>query len=269
MELPNLKTLLIDGDGVLWHSNTPMPGLNHFFDVLEQRRINWALLTNNASRTLGDYVDKLCGFGIKTREDQVYTSASVTASYLSKRYQAGDALYVVAGAGAKTHLREAGFIVYDGEDQPDKVVAVVGGVDFDISYQKLTVAGRLVLGGADWVATNPDRTFPAPDGIMPGAGSIVAAIEAVVGRAPYFIGKPEPAIFEEAMATLNANPDTTAMLGDRVETDILGAQRLGLGTILVLSGVTDRERLATFDYQPDMIYEDISELASVLEALDG
>lgn len=269
MELANLKTLLIDGDGVLWHSNTPMPDLNHFFDVLEQRGINWALLTNNATRTLSDYVDKMRGFGIKTREDQVYTSASVTASALSKRYQAGDALYVVAGAGAKKHLREAGFIVYDGEEQPDNVVAVVGGLDLDINYRKLLIAGRLVLGGADWIATNPDRTFPAPDGIVPGAGSIVAAIEAVVGKPPYYIGKPEPAIFEEAMTVLKADKASTAMLGDRVETDILGARRMGLGTILVLSGVTDRERLATFDYQPNMIYKDIGELASALEDLNG
>ncbi len=246
-----------------------MPGLNHFFDVLDQRGIDWALLTNNATRTLGDYIDKLRGFGIKTREDQVYTSASVTASSLSKRYQVGDALYVVAGAGAKKHLRESGFIVYDGEEQPDNVVAVVGGLDFDINYQKILIAGRLVLGGADWVATNPDRTFPAPDSIVPGAGSIVAAIEAVVGRPPYYIGKPEPAIFDAAMEAFNADKASTAMLGDRVETDILGAQRLGLGTILVLSGVTDRERLATFDYQPDMIYDDISKLTAALEALDG
>lgn len=266
MNLNNIKTLLIDGDGVLWRLNEPMPGLSRFFDVLDQRGINWALLTNNSTRTLANYVDKLRGFRIQATSEQIFSSASVTASTLQKRYPPGTAFYVIGAEGLKQTLTDAGFAIHDGEKRPETVVAgVVVGMDVDLTYRKLATATLLIRSGVSFVATNPDRTFPAPQGILPGAGSIVALLVASTDAEPEVIGKPEPAIFQAAMEHFSTTPETTAMLGDRMETDILGAHRLGIGTILVLSGVTRRDDLGGMDYQPDLVVDDIITLADLFE----
>lgn len=266
MNLTEIRTLLIDGDGVLWTQNQPMPGLNHFFSTLAARGIMWALLTNNATKSQADYVAKLQGFGVDARPDQIVGSANVTALTLQRRFPSGTPLYVIGGAGLRNALTEAGFTIQNGYDRPEvEIPAVVVGMDTDLTYRKLAVATLLIRGGATFIATNPDRTFPTPEGIVPGAGSLIAALVAATDVEPEVIGKPAPALFEAAMEQLGAERDETAMLGDRMETDILGAQQLGLGTILVLTGVTRREELSSFDYQPDMIYESIAELADAFE----
>jgi 4-nitrophenyl phosphatase len=266
MNLTDIRTLLIDGDGVLWTQNQPMPGLNRFFGALAARGIQWALLTNNATKSQADYVAKLQGFSVQARPDQIVGSANVTALTLRRRFPAGTPLYVIGGTGLRNALADAGFTVHNGHDRPEvEIPAVVVGMDTELTYRKLAVATLLIRAGATFIATNPDRTFPTPQGIVPGAGSLIAALVAATDVEPEVIGKPAPALFEAAMEQLGATPGETAMLGDRMETDILGAQRLGLGTILVLTGVTRREDLPAFDYQPDMVCHSIAEIADALE----
>lgn len=267
MNFTTLRTLLIDGDGVLWQANQPMPGLVHFFDVLKARRIDWALLTNNATLTTRSYVEKLRGFGVSADPGQIFTSGNVTAHYLRELDPPARSIYVIGQPDLKTTLREAGFSIIDDEEGPDRVDAVVAGIDRAFSYGKLRVAMRLIRNGAAYVATNTDTTFPTPQGLVPGSGSIIAAVSAAAGRDPVVMGKPEPTMYQVAMKQLGAELPTTATLGDRIETDILGAKRLGMATMLVLSGVTSREALAASDTQPDCVFEGIAELADALAGI--
>jgi len=163
-------------------------------------------------------------------------------------------------------LKEAGFDLTHGEQVPEHdVVAVAAGMDRDLTYEKVKIAIRLIFNGAEFVATNTDGTYPTPDGLSPGTGMIIGALQASSGVMPTVIGKPERAIFEAAMKALDADVATTAMIGDRLETDILGAQRVGIATIGVLSGVSTKEQLVGNEIQPDVVYESIAEVAQALD----
>jgi 4-nitrophenyl phosphatase len=239
MKLANIRTLLIDGDGVLWRSDEAMPGLLRFFAVLKDRGVQWALLTNNNTRTVDAYVNKLGGFGIEIGKERIFTSSTVTAAYLEQKYGRGAAVHAVGMSGLIDTLGEAGFLVSVGEEMPDHdVVAVAAGMDRGLTHGKVRIAMRLIMGGAEFVATNTDGSFPTPDGLNPGTGMVIGALH---------------------------DPRTTAMLGDRLNTDIFGAQQVGIGTIGVLSGVMTREQLASSDVQPDILFESIAELAEALE----
>lgn len=266
MELSQIKTLLIDGDGVLWRDTEPVPGLNHFFDVVKARGIGWALLTNNNTRQVADYRAKLAGFGIEADAGQIFTSSTATASYLQKRYGPGAAVHAVGMSGLIETLKEAGFRVTIGEEMPGHAVAaVVAGMDRSLTFEKVKVATRLILAGAEFIATNTDGTFPTPDGLVPGTGMVIGALKGTTGIEPTVIGKPEAGIYQAALEALSADKAAAAMIGDKMETDILGAQRLGLHTIGVLTGVTTAEQMAVSQIQPDLVCESIAELAALLE----
>jgi len=262
----HLETLLIDGEGVLWRGDQAIPGLDRFFDILQLQGIRWALLTNNNTRLVGDYLAKFAGFGIVAAADQIFTSSTVTADYLKKRYGPGAPIHAVGMSGVLETFQDAGFLVSYGEEMPDHdVVAVASGMDRSLTYDKAKVATRLILGGAEFVATNTDGTYPTPSGLSPGTGMTIGALRGTTGVTPTVIGKPEPGIFLAALEAMKADRATTAMIGDRLETDILGAQRLGIPTIGVLTGVTTREQMAESEIQPDVVYESIAELAEVLD----
>ena len=168
MKLQQYKTILLDGDGVLWKSNQPIPGIKPFFDFLNYKGVRWALLTNN-TRTAQDYIDKLGSFGIQAGPTSVFTSSTVTADYLLDKYGRDVLLHVVGMDGLTRALTNAGFQFTCGEEQPvKKVAAVVAGMDREINLKKITIAMRLILGGSDFIATNTDGSFPTPDGINPG-----------------------------------------------------------------------------------------------------
>jgi 4-nitrophenyl phosphatase len=266
MNLITLRTLLIDGDGVLWRGDRALPGLHRFYDVLRSRGIRWALLTNNNTRTVDQYLDKLAGLGIEADASQVFSSSTATADYLKKRYGPGTAVHAIGMSGVTKTLLDAGFQVSTGEEMPEHAVAaVVAGMDRDFTYAKAEVATRLILGGAEFVATNTDGTYPTPEGLSPGTGWVIGALQGTTGVTPTVIGKPEAAIFTAAMEAMLADRGTTAMIGDRLETDILGAQRVGIATIGVLTGVTTPEQMARSTIQPDVVYAGIAELAEDLE----
>lgn len=267
MKLEKLKTLLIDGDGVLWHSTEPVPGLGRFFDVLDRRGINWALLTNNNTQTVDTYVNKLRGFDIEADPSMVFTSSTVTADYLMRRYGKGAPLYVIGMAGLIDTLKAAGFDVHHGDSPPPcEVVAVAAGMDRQLTFEMVKIAMRLIFGGAEFVATNTDGSYPTPEGIVPGTGMVIGALRGTACVEPTVLGKPEPAMYEAAIQHFNADRETTAMIGDRLETDILGAQRAGIGSIAVLTGITNPEQLATSDIQPDHVFDSIKELSDALLA---
>ncbi len=265
MGLKKYTAILLDGDGVLWKSNDPIPGISPFFDFLVEQGIKWALLTNNNTRTAQNYLDKLNGFGIPAGPDSVFTSSTVTADYLLGKYGAGTKLHVIGMEGLTHTLADAGFQITIGEEQPqDGIAAVVAGMDRELNHEKVKIAMRLILEGADFVATNTDPSYPTPEGINPGTGMVIGALQFSSGVKPYIAGKPYPAIFQAALKKLNAEVEETLMVGDRLETDILGANKIGLDTAAVLTGVTSREEILAKDIKPDFIYQDIAALHKAL-----
>lgn len=257
--------VLLDGDGVLWKSNDPLPGINPFFDFLAERGIKWALLTNNNTRTAQNYIDKLNSYGIPAEQGSVFTSSTVTADYLLDKYGAGTKLHVVGMEGLTQTLLEAGFQITQGEDLPeDGVVAVVAGMDREINHEKIKIAMRLILEGADFIATNTDGAYPTPEGFNPGTGMVIGALQFTSGVTPYIAGKPYPAIFQTALRALNAKVGETLMVGDKLETDILGANQTGMDSAAVLTGVTSREEIESKNIKPDFIYQDITALHRAL-----
>jgi 4-nitrophenyl phosphatase len=266
MKFKKYTTILLDGDGVLWKSNLPLPGINPFFDFLESKGIKWALLTNNNSHTVQDYISKLHGFGIQAGTESIFTSSSVTAAYLQEHFGRGAIIHVVGNEALISTLSEAGFILTHGEQLPDKLVAaVVAGMDLKINHEKIKIAMRLIKSGAAFIATNTDGSYPTPEGISPGTGMVIGALQFASGVTPYVVGKPQPAIFQSALNALNSQPEETLMVGDRLETDILGANQFGIHTAALLSGVTSRDEIAMNEIQPDFIYEDIASLHQALE----
>ena len=266
MKLQKYKTILLDGDGVLWKANQPIPGIKPFFDQLDTLGIRWALLTNNNTRTAQDYIDKLENFGIQTGPSSVFTSSTVTADYLLEKYGKDAILHVVGMDGLIRTLKDSGFQFTCGEELPENgVTAVVAGMDREINLQKITIAMRLIMSGADFIATNTDGSFPTPDGIYPGTGTVIGALQFASGTEPYVVGKPQPAIFQTALKALGSKTEDTLMVGDRLNTDILGANQLGIQTAAVLTGVTSSDEINQSEIKPDFIFDDIRALHLALE----
>lgn len=257
-QLKDIQALIIDMDGVLWLDNTPLPGLNAFFDFLHQRAIPYILATNNASKTPSQYVDKLARFGVTISPEHVLTSPLATATYLKQTFPPGTPVYVVGQEGILEAMSQAGFSVVDNLSQPAEVV--VAGVDFTLTYDKLKYATLHIQRGARFVGTNGDVTFPAEEGAWPGAGSILAAIQAATGVTPTVIGKPERLMFDIAVEKMGSTPARTAMLGDRLETDILGGQRAGVKTILVTTGIDNETSSQLKRIYPDAIFSGLEAL---------
>ena len=253
--LRDIRALIIDMDGVLYRGSTPLPGLHDFFGLLERLSVDFSLATNNSSRTPQDYVTKLAGMNVAVKPERIITSSTATALYLKGQAPSGAPVYLIGERGIQAALEEQGFrSVNDGAEY------VVVGMDRHLSYQKLRKATLLIRDGAAFVGCNPDKTFPTEEGLVPGCGTILAALEAATDQPPLVIGKPRPTMFQLAMESMRAHRETTAVLGDRLETDILGGIDAGLATILVLSGVTRQDDLAGSGIRPRWIFEDLVDL---------
>lgn len=261
--MAQIKAVISDMDGVLWRGDMALPGLSEFFALLEARGWPFVLATNNSSKTQLDYVNKLAGMGVAgVPEQAIVTSGTATMAYLQKHYAPGSAMHVFGGPGLFANVEQAGFRLSNDGD----VQAVIAGLNREMSYQTLWQATTLILKGADFIGTNPDTTYPTPDGLAPGAGSMLAALQAASGVEPLIIGKPHPPMFETALALLGSAPNETLMIGDRLETDIVGAQRLGIQTALVLSGVSTAAEAAESAIQPDFVAEDMPSLLQQLSS---
>ena len=249
MAIP-IEAIISDMDGVLWRGAQALPGLADFFSFLFEREISFVLATNNSRNTPADYVEKLASMGVEGIQPcHIVTSGTATALTLQAQYPAGTRVYVVGGHGLKQLLSEAGFQLVDRDAE-----LVVCGIDFDLTYDKLKTAALLIRGGARFIGTNPDSSFPSPEGLVPGAGSILALLETASGCAPTIIGKPERAMFEAALRQAGAQPAETLMIGDRIGTDIIGAQKLNMQTALVMTGVETEASLRASETQPDYVF---------------
>lgn len=251
--LAEISFLIIDMDGVLYRDSTPMPRLGEFFAFLRGRGIGFILATNNSTQSVADYVAKLAGMGARLEPHEILTAGQATALALSREYPRGTRVHVFGMAALRQALVDQGFVVAD-----DDVAVVVAAMDRDLNYEKLVRACLLIRGGARFITTNRDATYPAPQGLLPGGGAVIAALETGSGVTPEVIGKPEPTLYRLALEQIHADPACTAVIGDRVETDLLGARRLDLATICVLSGASSRAEAE--DFGSDWIFADIAAL---------
>jgi len=234
-----------------------MPKL--FEKVTLPEHVKFVLATNNNTQTPEGFVQKAMKMGIEVFPEQVVTAAVATVHYLRSRYPPGSRLYVVGEAALKGLISEAGFTLAHTDVQ-----AVVATMDRQLTYDMLKRATLLLRAGADFIGPNPDPSYPTQEGIVPGGGAVLAAISAASDRLPLIIGKPEGWMFQIAMERMQLGAEDTASLGDRLATDIAGGQRLGLKTILVLSGVTRAADLQSSSVQPIWVFSGIEELAKVL-----
>ncbi len=263
--LRDLRYFIIDMDGVLWEGDRPLPGLVELFQTLRDRDLRFVLATNNASKTPDQYVSKLAQMGVAVALDEILTSAQAAALYLQQEARNGARVFAIGEDGVRQALAEAGFHLcglYEVDAQ-----YVVCGMDRGLSWDKLATATLNIRAGAKFIGANPDTTLPTERGVTHGNGAILAALQAATGVAPTIIGKPEPIMYQQAMRRLRADPARTAAIGDRLETDILGAVRAGIKSLLVLSGVTAREHLSGLDHQPTWVMQDIQEVTQALRVL--
>jgi 4-nitrophenyl phosphatase len=265
--MTDIDSLVLDMDGVLWHGDTPLPGLATFFASLDALGIGYVLATNNATRVARQYSDKLAGFGVSLEPERILTSSEATAGYLRRRHPEVARVFVVGEEGLHRAVGALGFEVVTAEAVragADAEAVVVGLARAALAYEPLAMATLLLRRGARFVATNSDPTFPSEVGLLPGAGAVLSFLETASDRRATVIGKPERYLFDEALTRLGSAAATTAMVGDRLGTDIVGGRAAGLRTVLVLSGVSTRSDLGTSEVQPDHVFDDVHALAAAL-----
>ncbi len=257
----HIRHLLIDLDGVLYRGNTAIAHAQSFVEWLRTRGIAFRLVTNNATLTPAQYVDKLTGMGIAVQPEDIFTSSLATALYLKRQTDSARTAYVIGEDGLRSALDGIGMRVTD-----HRPAWVIVGLDRELTYEKLATAALAIAAGARFLGTNPDTSFPSERGLVPGAGAIQAALTATTGVRPTVVGKPEPLMLQLAMDQLGGSLTDTAMLGDRLDTDIQGAQTMHMPSILVLTGVSKREELANNPLHPTLVVDDLADLMGQWDA---
>ncbi len=272
----NIRALIIDMDGVLWHGEQPLPGLTEFFQLLREKNLRFILATNNAGMTQNEYVAKLARMGVTVTQNEILTSSMATALYLSQHHNpATTRVFVIGAEGAKKPLLDKGFTLTDlyeiNTPQTPHLGAdvVVCGLDKAITWDKLATATLNIRAGAKFIGTNADVTLPTERGITQGNGAILAAIQAATDVAPIVIGKPEPIMYQQAITLLDVDAADVIAIGDRLNTDILGAVRTGIRSLLVLTGISTEAELDSLDYRPTWIMADIQEVTAQLKTLSS
>lgn len=255
LDLKNIRALLIDLDGVLWVGSQPLPGVAEFFSWLDAHQIRYILVSNNATRRADYTVDRVRGMGVAIAPERVLTSAEATPRWLKQRMPQLERVYVIGERALRESLSEEGFEIVERDAD-----AVVVGLDRELTYEKLKCGTLEIRRGATFIATNTDRTLPTEEGLTPGAGSVVAAMVASTDVEPIVIGKPGRPMFELALELAGSSIQETAMLGDRLDTDIDGAGDMGLKTIMVLTGVSTRAEAEQNRVKPDLIVENLPAL---------
>jgi NagD protein len=246
--------LLIDMDGVIYRGSQLIPGADRFIRELRSTRVPFLFLTNNSQRTRRDVMIKLERLGIDVEERHVFTCAMATARFLAKQKPKGTA-FVIGEGGLLTALHQNGYAIVDKD--PDYVVVGEGRT---LTFEMMEAAVRMILDGAKLVATNLDPNCPTQAGTRPGCGALVAMLESATGTRAFSVGKPSPVMMQGAREELHLEAGRTVVVGDTMETDILGGVQLGYRTVLVLSGGTRREDLARFAYRPDKIVESVADI---------
>jgi NagD protein len=260
MSRREIQSWLMDMDGVLVHEEHAIPGADRFLARLRETGTPFLVLTNNSIYTRRDLSARLAASGLDVPESSIWTSALATARFLQDQRPGGSA-FVIGEAGLTTALHQAGYTLT--ERAPDYVVL---GETRTYSFERITLAIRLIVNGARFIATNPDPTGPSPDGPLPATGSVAALISHATKVQPYFVGKPNPLMMRSALNAIDAHSETTAMVGDRMDTDVVAGLEAGLETILVLTGVATEEAAERFPYRPSRIVPSVAQLADELGA---
>jgi len=250
-----IKALLLDMDGVLWRDTEPIGDLPSIFDRIHQLGWETTFVTNNATRSVSQYVDKLSSFGVKASSGQIINSGLATAIYLEERHPGGGPVFILGESGLFNTLNEYGF----GQTEKDPL-AVVASLDRELTYEKLKVASDFIRAGVSFLGTNPDPSLPTPGGYVPGTGAILAALEAATKIKPTIMGKPSPAMYQIALSKMGITPGQALAVGDQMPTDIAAGIEAGCQTALVLTGVSAKSTANSFDYHPTYIAQNLSEL---------
>ncbi|MET9874500.1 HAD-IIA family hydrolase [Actinacidiphila glaucinigra] len=253
-----IESWLTDMDGVLMHEGIPVPGADAFIKRLRDSGRPFLVLTNNSIYTPRDLAARLSRIGLDVPAENIWTSALATARFLDDQHPGGTA-YVIGEAGLTTALHDAGYVLTDHE--PDFVIL---GETRTYSFEALTKAIRLINAGSRFIATNPDNTGPSPEGALPATGSVAALITKATGKDPYFVGKPNPLMMRTGLNTIGAHSETSAMIGDRMDTDVLAGLEAGMQTFLVLTGLTKSGDIDRFPYRPTTVVDSIADLVDLV-----
>jgi NagD protein len=248
------KSYLIDMDGVLVSGRTMIPGADQFIQRLQDRGAEFLVLTNNPIYTPRDLAHLLKTSGLDLPAARIFTSAMATAHFIQSQHPTGTA-FVIGESGLTEAIHNAGYVITDRD--PDYVVL---GETHTYNIERITQAIRLVAAGARFIATNPDPSGPAEDGLVPACGAMAALIESASGVSPFFVGKPNPLMMRTALNFLDVHSEDTVMVGDRMDTDIVAGVESGMETILVLTGVTRREDVSRYPYRPTRILGSVAEI---------
>jgi NagD protein len=249
-----IESYLMDMDGVIVRESSIVPGADRFIARLREAGKRFLILTNNSRHTPRDLAAHLRRLGLDVTDGDIWTSALATARFLADQRPEGSA-FVIGESGLTTALYEAGYTQID--HHPDYVVL---GETRTYSFERITQAIRLIQAGARFIATNPDDTSPSPEGPLPATGSVAAMISRASGVKPYYVGKPNPLMMRSALRSIDAHSESTVMIGDRMETDIISGIEAGMRTVLVLTGITDRALAETFPFRPTRIVSSIADL---------
>ena len=258
MKHREIASWLMDMDGVLVREQTVIAGAEQFIARLRELGRPYLVLTNNSIYTPRDLAARLSAIGLSVPEERIWTSAMATANFLDDQRPQGSA-FVVGEAGLTTALHAIGYTLT--ERDPDYVVL---GETRTYSFEQIARAIRLVAAGARFIATNPDPIGPTPDGPLPATGSVAALISRATGVEPYFVGKPNPLMMRSALNAIDAHSETSAMVGDRMDTDVVSGLEAGMHTVLVLTGITSRAEAERFPYRPSRIVDSIADLVDEL-----
>ena len=255
--LRNKKAFICDMDGVIYHGNRIIPNVKEFLEWIEKNDKQFLFLTNSSERSPRELSQKLARMGLNVGEEHFYTSALATASFLESQCPGGS-VYVIGEPGLTYALYEAGFSMND--VNPDYVVF---GATKALSYEKIEKAARLVMNGAKLIGTNSDLTDPSEQGIVPACRALISPIELTTGMKAYFVGKPNPLMMRHALKKLGCHRVEAAIIGDRMDTDIVAGLESELDTVLVLSGVSTMETVKSFPYRPKYILRDVGEIVGI------
>ena len=255
----HIKSLILDMDGVLWRSDAPIGDLAAIFDRMRSRGLKFVFATNNSTKTSEQYAARLKEFGVPAEPWQVVTSSQAAAHAMSKKFPAGTKVFMIGEDGVRVALEEEGFEILSLEEAP-QAEAVLMGLDRNISFQKVVEAALLVRNGVPFYATNPDKTFPTPRGLIPGAGAWSSVITTATNVQPIVAGKPFPYLMDLSLEKLRTNKEETLVVGDRLDTDIAAGQAVGCPTALVLSGVSTKEQAENWKPKIDLVTEDLATL---------
>ncbi|MEY9877147.1 NagD protein [Streptacidiphilus sp. MAP12-33] len=253
-----IESWLTDMDGVLIHEGVPVPGADTFIQTLLAKDKPFLVLTNNSIYTQRDLHARLSRMGLEVPEENIWTSALATAAFLADQRPGGTA-YVIGEAGLTTALHAVGYVLTDSE--PDFVVL---GETRTYSFEAMTKAVRLINDGARFICTNPDATGPSLEGALPATGSVAALITAATGKQPYFVGKPNPLMMRAGLNQIGAHSETSAMIGDRMDTDVLAGLEAGMTTFLVRTGLTSDDDIDKFPYRPSRIVDSIADIVDLI-----